>query len=195
MAILTFAAAIAGALLARTLNRSVVPLAAGTWLPRARSISAFSLTDMTGKPFSLADLSGHPTLVFFGFTYCPDICPTTLATLAEAVRDTPVPGLKVVFITIDPDRDSADNLRQYLGSFSKEFIGVRGPAPDLQPLLRSLGAIAVRQPLPDGSYTMDHSATVYLVNNAGRLAAVFSPPLAAATLHADLLRIADSGKL
>jgi protein SCO1/2 len=133
--------------------------------------------------------------VFFGFTYCPDICPTTLAQLAEAVRDAPLPGLQVVFVTIDPERDSADNLRQYLRSFSEQFIGLRGPMPTLQPLMRSLGAIALRQNLPDGNYTMDHSATVYLLDNKARLAAVFTPPVAAATLAADLKAVAASGRL
>lgn len=196
IAVLSVTAALAGALLARSLNGSqVLPLEGGTWLPASRRVADFTLTDLAGKRYGLAQLRDHPTLVFFGFTYCPDICPTTLATLAEAVRGTSVPDLQVVFVTIDPERDSADNLRQYLGSFSKEFIGLRGPAPALQPLLTSLGAIAVRQTLPDGNYTMDHSATVYLLNNAAKLAAVFTPPLAATTLKSDLQRIADSGKL
>jgi protein SCO1/2 len=195
LVILSAIAALAGALLARSLTHPVVPLASGTWLPTARPVASFALTDLAGKPFDLAELTGHATLVFFGFTYCPDICPTTLAQLAEAVRDTPLPGLQVVFVTIDPERDSADNLRQYLRSFSEQFIGLRGPMPALQPLMKSLGAIAVRQNLPDGNYTMDHSATVYLLDTKARLAAVFTPPVAAATLSADLRAIAASGRL
>jgi protein SCO1/2 len=189
------AAVIAGALLARMLAAPTVPLESGTWLPEPRKLADFQLNDLDGHAFGAAELQGHPTLVFFGFTSCPDVCPTTLATLAEVQKAAPLPKSQVVFVTIDPERDNAANLRVYLNAFSHEFIGLRADAQAEQPLLHSLGAIAVRQPLPDGSYTMDHSATLYVLDSRGRLAAVFSPPFNAGRLTADLRRIAESGRI
>src|ERR1700683_1542313 len=119
------AALLAGALLARVLSVGV-PLSSGTWLPSARTLAEFHLRDLSGQDFGLANLRGHPTLVFFGFTNCPDVCPTTLATLAQAQRAMPLPGAKVVFVSIDPQRDSAATMSVYLGAFSKDFLGVRG---------------------------------------------------------------------
>ncbi len=189
------AAVIAGALLARMLGNAGVALQSGTWLPQPRTLAQFHLSDLSGQDFSLESLRGHPTLLFFGFTSCPDVCPTTLATLTEVQRGAPLPGARVVFVSIDPERDSASNLQVYLGAFSKDFIGARGDQTALAPLLRSLGAIAVRQPLPDGSYTMDHSATLYLLDTHARLVAVFSPPFSAPKLAADLRRVAAAARL
>jgi protein SCO1/2 len=189
------AAVVVGALLARMLGATSVPLESGTWLPQPRALPEFHLADLSGAEFNRNSLHGHPTLLFFGFTNCPDVCPTTLATLTQVQRSAPLPGTQVVFITIDPERDSAANLQVYLGAFNKSFIGARGTAAALAPLLKDLGAIAVRQNLPDGSYTMDHSATLYLLDTRGRLVAVFSPPFSAPKLTADLHRVAAAARL
>jgi protein SCO1/2 len=189
------AAGLLGIIAARLTGASSVPLQSGTWLVQRRALAEFHLQDLAGADFDLKRLRGHPTLMFFGFTNCPDVCPTTLATLAQAQRSTPLPGAQVVFITIDPQRDSAANLSVYLGAFSKDFIGARGDEAALAPLLKSLSAIAVRQALPDGNYTMDHSATLYLLDTQARLAAVFSPPFKTAELTADLQRVAAAAKL
>jgi protein SCO1 len=188
------AAIVAGALLARVLSASV-PLSSGTWLPRARTLAEFHLHDLSGRDFGLDNLRGHPTLVFFGFSNCPDVCPTTLATLAQVQLQRPLPGSQVVFVSIDPERDSAAALQVYLGAFSKDFIGVRGDQAALAPLLRSLSAIAIREDLPGGGYTMDHSATLYLLDSQARLAAVFSPPFSASRLTADLAQVSASQRL
>lgn len=189
------AAVIAGALLARRLGDTTVALESGTWLPQPRPLAEFHLNDLSGQPFGLERLRGHPTLLFFGFTNCPDVCPTTLASLAQVQHAAALPAAQVVFVSIDPERDSAANLQVYLGAFSRDFVGVRGDEAALAPLLKTLSAIAVRQVLPDGSYTMDHSATLYLLDTQGRLAAVFSPPFYPAKLSADLRRIADAKRL
>ncbi|HEY3731914.1 MAG TPA: SCO family protein [Steroidobacteraceae bacterium] len=189
------AAIVAGALLARMLGGSSVPLESGTWLPQPRPLPQFHLQDLTGADFTRASLRGHPTLLFFGFTNCPDVCPTTLATLTQVQRSAPLPGTRVVFITIDPERDSTANLQVYLGAFSNNFLGARGSSAELAPLLHSLGAIAVRQNLPDGSYTMDHSSILYLLDSDARLVAVFSPPFSAPRLSADLHRVAADARL
>jgi protein SCO1/2 len=189
------AAAVAlGIMLAQFLAPASVPLTAGTWLPQPASIREFHLTDLSGQDFSLQSLHGHPALLFFGFTNCPDVCPLTLATLSQLPAQV-LPGLLVAFVSIDPERDSREVLRAYLAAFSPTFIGARGPDTALAPLLSSLHVSAERESLPDGSYTMQHSATLYLLNTRGALAAVFDPPLSAAALSADLRQIAASGQL
>jgi protein SCO1 len=195
LASLGTAAVLVGVLLARMLGATSVPLESGTWLPQPRPLPQFHLQDLSGADFGLERLRGHPTLLFFGFTNCPDVCPTTLATLAQVQRAPPLPGAQVLFITIDPERDSAASLQVYLGAFNNSFVGVRGNAAALAPLLKNLGAIAVRDNLPDGSYTMDHSATLYLLDTRGRLVAVFSPPFSAPKLSADLHRVAAAARL
>ncbi len=96
------AAVLLGALLGRMLATTSVPLQSGTWLPQPRLLPEFHLQDLAGADFSLKSLRGHPTLLFFGFTNCPDVCPTTLATLTQVQRSAPLPGAQVVFISIDP---------------------------------------------------------------------------------------------
>jgi len=184
----------AGALLAHLLG-SGVALQSGTWLPRPRALAEFQLQDTSGHAFDLNRLRGHPTLLFFGFTNCPDVCPTTLATLAQLQRQAPLPAAETVFVSIDPERDSAGALRSYLDAFSERFIGLRGDRAALAPLLNSLNAIAVRDDLPGGGYTMDHSATLYLLDTGGRLVAVFSPPFSSTALAADLRRVDAARRL
>jgi protein SCO1/2 len=188
-------AVLAGALLARLVSSSPVVLESGTWLPEPRELGAFQLSDQAGHTWNNASLQGHPSLVFFGYTYCPDICPTTLAMLAEVLRRTPLEGARVLFVSVDPERDSAATLKDYVSAFNPDFIGLRGDEASLEPFMRSLGAIAMRQPLADGNYTMDHSATLFLLDKRGQLAAVFSPPLSAERLTADFTRIVRSGQL
>lgn len=188
-------AVIGGALLARMLAHPSVAIETGTWLPESRSIGSVRLTDVAGNRFTEQSLHGRPSLVFFGFTYCPDLCPTTLSALAQLQRSPPIAGLRVLFITVDPERDTAAALRQYLGAFSPDFVGLRPQTQDLPLLLRDFGAVAERVTLPDGSYTVDHSATLYLLDTRGRIAAVFSPPFTVPALHADLARIANAAVL
>ncbi|MFO1401924.1 MAG: SCO family protein [Steroidobacteraceae bacterium] len=188
-------AALAGALVARLTTQAPVVLEGGTWLPRPRPLAEFHLLDQDGRAYGAADLRGHPTLLFFGFTYCPDVCPTTLAALSEALRRQPLAGLQVLFVSVDPERDTAAVLGSYVGAFNREFIGLRGDAQALQPLMQSLGAIALRQPLAGGGYTMDHTATLYLMDARGRLVAVFTPPYSPERLAADFARIARADRL
>jgi protein SCO1/2 len=188
-------AAIAGALVARLTGNAPVVLEGGTWLPQPRAVAEFRLVDQHGRERGAADLRGHPTLLFFGFTYCPDVCPTTLAALNAALERQPLPGLQVLFVSVDPERDTAALIGTYLGAFNREFIGLRGDAQALQPLLQSLGAIALRQPLSGGGYTMDHTATLYLTDTQGRLVAVFTPPYSVERLAADFARIARADRL
>lgn len=184
----------AGALLAHLLGAGVA-LQSGTWLPHPRTLAPFHLQDTAGGDFSQDNLRGHPSLLFFGFTNCPDVCPTTLATLSQVQSQAPLAGAQVLFVSVDPARDTPAALKTYLSAFSDRFIGLRGDRAALAPLLRSLNAIAVRDPLPGGGYTMDHSATLYLLDAEGRLVAVFSPPFSTTALVADLRRVGAARRL
>jgi protein SCO1/2 len=188
------AAVALGVMLAQLSAPASVSLAAGTWLPQPAPVSDFHLSDLSGHDFSLQSLRGHPVLLFFGFTNCPDVCPLTLAMLSRLPRDT-LPGLTVAFVSIDPQRDSRAVLQAYLAAFSPKFLGARGSPAQLAPLLTSLHVSVQRENLPDGSYTMQHSATLYLLNAHGQLAAVFTPPYSVGALSMDLQRIATSEQL
>jgi protein SCO1/2 len=184
-------AAAGGAALSRMLAQKQPRLHSGTWLPQRQLLSPFTLSDLHGKRFDNAALVGHSSLLFFGFTSCPDVCPTTLAALAPLLRQPPLPDLQVLFVSVDPGRDRPEVLRPYLASFDARIVGLTGNEAALAPLLHSLGAIAERIALPDGSYTMDHSATLYLLDPQGHMAAVFSPPFTSASLRADLEQLAQ----
>src|SRR5665213_4131965 len=100
--------------LAHRLDHSAPQLTSGTWLPQPRNLGEFSLIDQNNAQFTAAQLRGAPTLVYFGFTHCPDVCPVTLLQLAQVLKTAMVPGLRVVFITVDPARDTPAQLAQYV---------------------------------------------------------------------------------
>ena len=189
-------AALAGVYVARMLNQPAVPsLESGTSLPQARVLPDFNLVDTQGQATSPASLRGHPTLVFFGFTHCPDVCPTTLALLAnvqkQAVQQHPaMAGIKVALISVDPERDTPEQLGSYIASFRGDFIGLTGDASEIVKATRAFGVAAARVDLGGGNYTMDHSATVFALDSQARIVAVFTPPLSAAALARDLARLA-----
>jgi protein SCO1/2 len=182
--------ALAGGITARMLAQKPITLHSGTWLPQPRALAPFQLTDFDGRPYGNAALNGHPSLLFFGYSYCPDVCPATLATVRDVQRQAPLPGLQFLFITVDPERDTPSVLKQYLGGFSTRFIGLTASRDALSPLLRSLAADAERPGPPGHDYQLAHSATLYLLDTRGRLAAVYSPPLTASALSADLRTLA-----
>lgn len=179
-------------MLARLSSKGPVALQNGTLLPQGRAIAEFSLTDHEGGPFGNAQLQGHPSLLFFGFTHCPDVCPATLALLAQVARQKPIAGLRLLFVTVDPERDDTLTLKRYVDAFSPQLTGLRGSDAELDKLMQSVGAARFRQPLADGNYLVDHSATLYLIDARGRLAAVFTPPYSLPLLDADL-RLASRG--
>jgi protein SCO1 len=183
-------AALAGFWLARELDSSGPALASGTWLPQPKSIADFHLTDQAGRPFSLHDLQGSPSLVFFGFTHCPDVCPTTLVKLAQVKKTAAVPGLKVLLVTVDPERDTPSVLGLYVHAFSPDFIGLTGDNRAIVKMAANFGVAVNKVDLPGGDYTMDHSAVVFLLNNQGRVAGIFTPPFDIGKLATDLDRAA-----
>jgi len=189
-------AALAGVYVARMLNQPAVPsLESGTSLPQARVLPDFNLVDTQGRAASPAALRGHPTLVFFGFTHCPDVCPTTLALLAnvqkQAVQQHPaMAGIKVALISVDPERDTPAQLGSYIASFRGDLIGLTGSASEIVKATRAFGVAAARVDLGGGNYTMDHSAAVFVLDSRARIVAVFTPPLSAPALSRDLARLA-----
>ena len=133
---------------------------------------SFELTDQTGRPFSSAQLAGAPYALFFGFTYCPDICPTTLIEMSHHLTALGTDGdrLKVVFVTVDPARDTAEHLRSYLASFDARIIGLTGSEEQIAAVAKAWNAHHQTFVESNGEITIVHSAYVYLMDAGNRLA-------------------------
>ena len=131
-----------------------------------------SLTDPDGKRRTLDDFKGKVTLVFFGYTQCPDVCPTTMAELAKVKQDLGKDGERVqgVFVSVDPERDTAEVLKAYTGSFGPGFIGLRGTPDEIKTAARNFKVFYAKVPgKTEGSYTMDHTAGTYVFDAQGRV--------------------------
>ena len=167
---------------------TVPELEVGTVLPEPRSLPEFSLLDHHDRPFGRADLVGQWTLVFAGFTHCPDICPATLANLAGLDTRLREQGVEVqtLFVTVDPERDDPATLARYVTHFSPRIIGATGTESEIDKLMAGLGFTYIKVPLGDDNYTVDHSAALALIDPRGRVTAYFTPPLRQAALAADL---------
>lgn len=177
-------------------------LQAGTLLPQPRPLADFALTGQDGSPFSLANLRGHWTFLAIGYTHCPDICPTTLATFvaikdrvmgdgAEQGGEAPA---QFLFISVDPQRDSPERLAQYVHYFAPDFLGATGEDPQLRALVAQLGLLYARVDGQDTAmgYLMDHSASILLIDPQGRLSAIFSAPHDPVAMAADFLAIENN---
>jgi len=145
----------------------------------------FQLTDQAGQAVTEKDLRGKPTLVFFGFTHCPDVCPTSLFEISEVLRamDKDADRVNAYFISVDPERDTADAMKQYLSSFDPHLKGLTGSPEAVAKVISSYRVYAKKVPLKDGDYTMDHTALVYLMDRDGKFVAPFNlkrPPEEAA---------------
>jgi protein SCO1/2 len=159
-----------------------------------RPLPELTLVDQAGRTFGLERLRGHWTLLFFGFVNCPDVCPTTLATLAEVRHITA--GLpsgerpEVVFVSVDPARDSPEVLGRYLAHFDASITGATGKADAIDALTRRLGvAVVIGAPAADGSYSVDHTAAIFLVDPTASQAALFGSPHDSAVIARDYRRI------
>jgi len=150
----------------------------------------FALTDQNGRKVTEADLKGKPFLVFFGFTNCPDICPTALFDMSEVLRRLGPDAEKVnaIFISVDPARDTPEKMRDYLQSFHERISALTGSQADIDAVTKAYKAYSKRVPLEGGDYTMDHSAIVYLMDKNGRFVAPFNLKRPADEAAADLRR-------
>jgi protein SCO1 len=197
VAMVVLAGVLAGVLVAHLLrNREAPPpsLEHSTLYAEPRALPAFELIDQARAPFGPARLRGRWTFLFFGFVNCPDVCPTTLAMLAdvrgriaaESAGDAP----QVVLVSVDPERDTPPVLAQYVSHFDPSFTGVTGDPGGIETLTRALGvAVVVGVPADDGSYAVDHTAAIFLVDPEGRVAALFNTPHEAGAIVRDYLSI------
>jgi protein SCO1/2 len=164
-----------------------ISLAAVLWLvnprlappgapPTAAIGGPFRLLNQHGRTVTDADLKGHPFLVFFGFTHCPDVCPTTLFEISEVLRELgpDADRLGALFITVDPERDTPAALKDYLSSFDPHLMGLTGDPEAVAAAVKAYRVYFKKVPLDDGGYTMDHTAIVYLMDKEGRFVAPFS---------------------
>jgi len=145
--------------------------------PEPAPIADFTLTDQDGRSLAFSSLRGEPALVFFGFTHCPSVCPTTLARLKSlhAARDGALKPARVVLISVDGDRDTPERLKSYLAALSPDFIGLTGDPKATSKIAARFAAVFFKEPAAkDGSYNVMHSTQVFAVDKAGRLRATFA---------------------
>ena len=135
----------------------------------------YALTDQDGKSRASTDFGGKYQLIYFGYTFCPDVCPTTLAVMAAALdkmgkdQDRIVP----VFITIDPERDKPEVLKKYLAAFGPRFVGLTGTSEQIAAVEKEFRVYAKKQPMAGGTYGMDHSSVIYLMGPDGSLVSFY----------------------
>jgi protein SCO1 len=166
-------------------------LASGVPLSKARAVPEFALLDQHGRPLTRAALEGRWTLLFAGFTHCPDICPTTLTTLTALVERLQDEGreLQVLFLSLDPERDDPATLAPYLEYFNPGFIGATGDVAEIDGLMAALGLAYLQVPTGAETYTIDHSTALALIDPRARVVGYFKPPLRDAALAEDLLPV------
>lgn len=175
-------------------------LSAVQLFPEPRPIADFSLQQSDGTQLVPGELHGHWTVVFLGFTHCPDICPTTLAQLARAQRaweefpDAIRP--RVLFVSVDPARDSPDRIGEYAHAFHRDTLAATADVPSLEGFARSLSLVFMTAPAdaaaPDGNYSVDHSAALAVLDPRGRMAGVIAPPFDPAAIADDLAGLTRS---
>jgi protein SCO1/2 len=180
------AAAVGAGLALRERSAEPPQLAAGTALPEPRSIPAFAFTDQSDRPFGPRELEGRWSLVFTGFTHCPDVCPTTLARMAELRRRVAREDLQFVFVSVDPERDTPEAMKAYVNHFDPAIVGVTGARAEMERFTAGLGLAQVRNPGAGGEYTVDHSTAFVLIDPEGRLAGYFQAPHDVDALASDL---------
>jgi protein SCO1 len=150
----------------------------------------FQLVDQNGREVTDKDLKGHPFLVFFGFTHCPDVCPTTLFEVSEILRalGPDAERTRALFVTVDPERDTPGVMKDYLSSFDPHLVGLTGDPAAVAAVAKAYRVYFKKVPLDQGGYTMDHTAIVYLMDKDGRFVAPFSLKRSAEAAAADLRR-------
>ena len=171
------------------------PLEIGGYvLPTAKALRTFELVDDRGAKFTPQDFAGHWSFVYFGYTYCPDVCPLTLVELADVKKRlaerTPTASVSVYFVSVDPQRDSPERLHEYVTYFDPSFHGLTGDVAGISALASSAGAVFFVPPGQDEkTYLVSHSSSIALLDPSGGLRAVFTAPHAAEQVAADFTKI------
>lgn len=164
-------------------------------LPEARPLDAFTLQDHNGAPLTLEQLRGGWSLIFFGYTHCPDICPTTLGTLkgmAQQLGAQHAADTRIIFVSVDPKRDTLPHLREYISYFGPDFTAATGEAREIDNLTHQLGAMYMFDGDTTGNdYIVNHSASVALINPQGEWVARFNPPHTIAKFSSDYQQLRD----
>lgn len=149
-------------------------------LPTSRSLPDLQMTDQNGKTVSISDLKGKWTMLFFGYTFCPDICPTTLAELRQIKSELPkevLSKLQIVLVSVDPNRDTPQQLKQYLGYFDPDFRGLTAPVADIQKLANAVSIPFIPADTSKPNYTVDHSGNLALLGPDGTQRGFIRSPL------------------
>lgn len=164
-----------------------------TRFPEAREIASFSLIDHNKAVFDNSVLKDRWSFIFFGYTHCPDVCPTTLSVLNSVARKLGDldEDIRFVFLSVDPERDTPEQLAQFVSYFNADFIGVTGTPEGIEQITRQLGVLHIRAQPEEGAsgYLVDHSASIFLFDPDGRYHAVFSPPLSADAIAGDFKKM------
>jgi protein SCO1/2 len=171
-----------------------------TLFPQPRVLPDFNLRQSDGTALVPGELKGHWTLVFLGFTHCPDVCPTTLAQLAQAQKQwAALPEAtrpRVLFVSVDPERDSPDRIGEYAHAFHKDTLAATADIPALEAFARSLSLVFMKVPAPEGApadqYSVDHSAALAVFDPQARMAGVIQPPLDPRAIAADLTTLTSA---
>jgi protein SCO1/2 len=194
--ILVIVAFAGGLLIARALapaRLTLPPTEHATVLPEPRPLPAFELVDQDGRPLGADFFKDRWTIVFFGFISCPDICPTTLATLAQVTRqlaDLPAAERpRVLLITVDPERDSPERLAAYVRFYDPSFLGATGKPAAVAAAAAAFGVPYAKVSLPEGGYTMDHGSGIFIVGPSGGIAAYSSARHEASTIAGDYRKV------
>jgi protein SCO1 len=163
--------------------------------PAGRDIKEFSLVSASEQPFTQQDFRQHWTLLFFGFTHCPNVCPTTLSMLSKAYEQlhTTYPDLRVVLVSLDPERDSTTTLAKYTAQFNPDIIGVSGKIQELHKLQSQLGIYSERSEGDKGNYNLQHTSSILLINPQGKWVGVYkygmSPSAFVAEFNANMKQL------
>ncbi len=160
------------------------PAIQGAILPRARALKEVHLQSTDNKPFTIDDFKQHWTLIFIGYTNCPDVCPNTLSVLSQVdilMHEQNLAPPKIIFISIDPQRDKPELIEQYVKYFNKDFIGITGDERNLASITKQMSAVYAKAPGADGlisddNYLMDHSSSLILVNPRAQVQSFLTAP-------------------
>jgi len=134
----------------------------------------FALQTGDGRTITLADMKDKPFLVYFGYTHCPDVCPTTLAQISDVLKRLPDKPIRALFVTVDPERDTPALMADYVGSFDPRILGLSGSPEQIAAVEKAYRVYARKAPTKDGDYSMDHSSIVYLMDSKGGFVEAFN---------------------